>query len=121
MHKLASSVLRIFHIDEGRPSHYYLDLLASIICILSSLVAVSALLAHKVSGTLFVAVVVFFIGLLLASRMVIPLSAALLFLGIRFAFAFLISFRWSALLAALLCLGTALVLIRRFGRNELLP
>ena len=120
MHKLASTIFRVFRVDEGRPSRYYLDLLASIICIVSSLVVVTALQAHKVGGTLYVALFIFFVGLLLASKIVTPLAAALLFLGIRFAVAFLMSFRLSALVGALVCLGTAVVLIRWFSRNELL-
>ena len=107
----------VFNIDGNESPRYYVDLFASIVCILSSLVAAAALLSQTVGWTLFISVGVFLSGLLIASRKSIPLTAALLFLGTRFIFAFLISFRLGSLAGALSCLAVAAIIVRQSESN----
>src|SRR4029077_13704419 len=104
MNRFVGSLLGAFTIpDNNQPPRYYADLLAGIVCSLSSLVAVAALLSHTYGRTLVISIGVFCVGLLLASRKAIPLAGASLFLALRFTFAFLISFRVTALIGAVIC------------------
>jgi hypothetical protein len=118
MNRFVGSLVGAFTTPDNQPPRYYADLFAAIVCILSSLVAVAALLSHTYARTLVIAIGVFCVGLLLATRKATPLAAALLFLAPRFTFAFLISFRVTALAGALICWVVVVVLIRQSSQKN---
>ncbi len=112
--ELLRHVAGVFGLSENQPFSYYKDVLLGVICAIAVTVATVLALERELGWKLFGAVGVAVLCVVLAKSKRGVMAGALFVLAIRFAFAFLISARPTALGGAVACgvAGFALLRIR---------
>jgi hypothetical protein len=106
------ALLGVFGISVGESPRFYVDVFLGALSGLALLVITTLILTRQYSWQFYVAIGAFIICLCVASKRREVAAAALLIVAGRFLFAFLISFRLSALAGSLIYAIAAALLIK---------
>jgi len=110
--RLVKSFLGVFGINADESPRFYIDVFLGALSGLALLALTTVILAKQYSWLFYVAIGIFVISICFASKKREVAAAALLIVASRFLFAFLISFRLSALVGSLVCVTIAVLLLR---------
>lgn len=117
---LVKAVVGVFGVASDESVQFYVDVLLGILSAITILIVVTLLLERRIGWMFAIAMLALLLCLSLAGKKQEVAAAALLFVAVRFLFAFLVSFRLSALLGVAVCVvsaGMALSLRKRTQRG----
>lgn len=110
-------VLRVFGLPEGQPTTFYRDFLLAFPAAVAMLVAVVFVGTGQIGKGFWIAATVLTLAVMAATVKTVVLACATLIVACRFGFAFLVSFRFEALLGTAV-FGLATLLLARWATRE---